>query len=59
MSELTKDREAKKAQRRGNFIVYVESLYSMDGDYAPLEAFCDLCDEFGAELIVDEAHSTG
>ncbi|CAI5738222.1 unnamed protein product [Hyaloperonospora brassicae] len=39
--------------------VLVESLYSMDGDVAPLEAMAALCDKTGAFLIVDEAHSTG
>jgi len=39
--------------------VAVESLYSMDGDLAPLEMFADICRKHSAELIVDEAHSTG
>lgn len=39
--------------------VAVESIYSMDGDQAPLVALVDLCERYGAYLIVDEAHSTG
>lgn len=39
--------------------VVVESLYSMDGDIAPLRAMTALCEQFGAFLIVDEAHSVG
>uniref|UniRef100_M4BRZ8 Aminotransferase class I/classII large domain-containing protein n=1 Tax=Hyaloperonospora arabidopsidis (strain Emoy2) TaxID=559515 RepID=M4BRZ8_HYAAE len=39
--------------------VLVESLYSMDGDFAPLEAMAAFCENMGAFLIIDEAHSTG
>lgn len=39
--------------------VLVESIYSMDGDAAPLVQINQLCQEFKAHLIVDEAHSTG
>ena len=39
--------------------VAVESVYSMDGDMAPLTGILDLCRQYGAALIVDEAHATG
>ncbi len=44
---------------RGNVFVMVESLYSMDGDFAPLDALAGLTRQYGAELIVDEAHAVG
>lgn len=39
--------------------VVVESVYSMDGDFAPLKEIADLCQQYDAGLIVDEAHATG
>jgi 8-amino-7-oxononanoate synthase len=39
--------------------VAVESIYSMQGDIAPLAEMAELCNRYGAWLIVDEAHSTG
>ncbi|MBS0622031.1 MAG: 8-amino-7-oxononanoate synthase [Verrucomicrobia bacterium] len=39
--------------------VLVESLYSLSGDFAPLQEIAPLCSHYGAALIVDEAHATG
>jgi 8-amino-7-oxononanoate synthase len=39
--------------------VVVESLFSMDGDIAPLTDYASICREHGAVLIVDEAHAVG
>jgi 8-amino-7-oxononanoate synthase len=43
----------------GQKFVVVESLFSMDGDQAPVEEYAALCRAAGAELIVDEAHAIG
>ena len=43
----------------GNVFVAVESIYSMDGDQAPLAQIVELCEFHNAHLIVDEAHATG
>jgi 8-amino-7-oxononanoate synthase len=40
-------------------LVVVESLYSVLGDRAPLKEFVEVCERFGAMIIVDEAHSFG
>lgn len=43
----------------GQVFVVVESLYSMDGDEAPLPQIAALCSTYDAALIVDEAHASG
>jgi 8-amino-7-oxononanoate synthase len=43
----------------GTIYVAVESVYSMDGDVAPLKEIADICVLNNANLIVDEAHATG
>ncbi|HWT99800.1 MAG TPA: 8-amino-7-oxononanoate synthase [Terriglobales bacterium] len=44
---------------KGQVWIAVESLYSMDGDRAPLPALAALADHHGGFLIIDEAHATG
>jgi len=40
-------------------VIAFESIYSMDGDFAPINAICDLADEFGALTYLDEVHAVG
>lgn len=51
--------EQQLQQTKGLKYVVVESVYSMDGDIAPLKEIAALCKQYDAGLIVDEAHATG
>mmetsp|Transcript_30550 Transcript_30550/g.61919 ORF Transcript_30550/g.61919 Transcript_30550/m.61919 type:complete len:477 (+) Transcript_30550:27-1457(+) len=44
---------------RGNILILVESVYSMDGDVAPLQRILDVAASRGASVVVDEAHGLG
>ncbi|NIG54860.1 8-amino-7-oxononanoate synthase [Chitinophaga sp. Cy-1792] len=53
------DLQQKIERGSGNIFVVVESVYSMDGDMAPLALLAPMCKELNCLLIVDEAHATG
>ncbi|HUR11320.1 MAG TPA: 8-amino-7-oxononanoate synthase [Flavitalea sp.] len=53
------DLKEKLQSATGNIFIVTESVFSMDGDSAPLQEIAAMCENFNAYLIVDEAHATG
>lgn len=53
LSELIKKENGKRK------IVITDSVFSMDGDIAPLRDIYDICEKYGAILYIDDAHGTG
>jgi glycine C-acetyltransferase len=53
------DLKLQTVPKTGTILVIVDSVYSMDGDIAPLPELREVCDRHNALLMVDEAHALG
>lgn len=53
------DLEKKLKDASGNIFIITESVFSMDGDFSPIDEIIALSNKYDANIIVDEAHSTG
>jgi glycine C-acetyltransferase len=43
----------------GRKLVITDGVFSMDGDIGPVRELCDLCEKYGAIMMVDDAHASG
>jgi 8-amino-7-oxononanoate synthase len=53
------ERKVKKEKAKGKKFVVTESVFSMDGDIAPIKDIYKLKEQYGFHVIIDEAHATG
>ncbi|MDV3296742.1 MAG: glycine C-acetyltransferase [Brachybacterium paraconglomeratum] len=59
MADLRAQLEAARDKGARRTLVVTDGAFSMDGYLAPLEQICDLAEEFGAMVMVDDSHATG
>ena len=58
-AQLTQAKEMNDGRGPRRSIIVTDGVFSMDGYLAPLAAICDLAEEFGALVLVDDSHAVG
>ncbi|XP_016319227.1 2-amino-3-ketobutyrate coenzyme A ligase, mitochondrial-like [Sinocyclocheilus anshuiensis] len=53
------EEKLKESQSSRLRLVVTDGVFSMDGDVAPLQGICDLAEQYGALVFIDECHATG
>ncbi|MFJ3951048.1 glycine C-acetyltransferase [Streptomyces libani] len=53
------ERQLKEAGSVGRKLIVTDGVFSMDGYVAPLREICDLADQYGAMVMVDDSHAVG
>jgi glycine C-acetyltransferase len=59
LADLRVQLEAARAAGARRVVVVTDGVFSMDGYLAPLDQICDLAEEFGALVMVDDSHAVG
>ena len=59
MDDLRKQCQAAKEAGARRILIATDGVFSMDGDIARLDLVCDIAEEFGAMVMVDDSHATG
>jgi glycine C-acetyltransferase len=59
MADLRAQLEAARTAGARRIVVVTDGVFSMDGYLAPLDEICDLAEEFGAMVMVDDSHAVG
>ncbi len=59
MDDLRNQLDAARADGAGRIMIATDGVFSMDGIIAQIDRVCDIADEYGALVMVDDSHATG